>query len=51
MARRLLPNAPVVNYNQLVTGSIASEGLVNGIWFSYVSFATYISQTYRPNSA
>ena len=48
MARRLLPNAPVVDYNELVTASIASEGLVNGIWFSCVSesFPTYISQAY-----
>jgi hypothetical protein len=47
MARRLLPNAPAANYNALVTASVGSEGLVNGIWFSCVSFAMYISQTYR----
>jgi hypothetical protein len=47
MARRLLPNAPVVSYNELVRGSAALEGLVNGVWFSYVSFATYNPQTYH----
>ncbi|KAF8478535.1 hypothetical protein DFH94DRAFT_60555 [Russula ochroleuca] len=34
MARRLLPNAPAADYNALVTASINSEGLVNGVWVS-----------------
>jgi hypothetical protein len=46
MATRLLPNANPANHNALVTTSIHSEDLVNGIWFSCVSFAIYISQTY-----
>ncbi|KAF8478533.1 hypothetical protein DFH94DRAFT_60545 [Russula ochroleuca] len=37
MARRLLPNAPAANYNALVTASVGSEGLVNGIWFSILN--------------
>lgn len=38
--RRVLPNSVAANYNALVTASINSEGLVNGVWNSYVSFAT-----------
>ena len=39
--RRLLPNSTVANYTTLVTASINSEGLVNGVWVSCVSFTAY----------
>ena len=41
MSRRLLPSSTAANYAALVAASINTEGLVNGVWVSCVSFTAY----------